>query len=339
VTSFDAVAKAYGTSYSDIIAKATQAGWTPTPRTPFQALFLVPMMLSGSWWATQSAVFSGEIKKIGRSQLIGMVLSIAAMTTAFFVIYASIVAMVGYDFGNAVAYFAFNDPSAVSVPVLPYPTMFYFGLAAKNIVLTLIIALGGVVGLMMFVPWGIMIFSRYLFAMSFDRVLPEFVSNVNERLHTPVNAIALATFFSLVLMYIFQFLSTIPYAVGWIFYIGIGANELLQVSVFISAIALALLPYIRRQLYEQAFPFKRKIAGIPVATWSGLLTLGIVVYSQYVWFLSPPWSQMIYGGFPEIAYLCLGFGILLVLIYFAVNIYRKHQAIDLSLVFKEIPPE
>ena len=55
VAAFDAVAKGYGTSYSDIIAKATQAGWTPAPRTLSQAVLIVPMILSASWWATQSA--------------------------------------------------------------------------------------------------------------------------------------------------------------------------------------------------------------------------------------------------------------------------------------------
>jgi APA family basic amino acid/polyamine antiporter len=341
VAAFDSVAKSYGTSYTDVISKATQAGWTPVPTTAAQTFFLVPMILTGSWWATQSAAFAGEIKRIQRSQLIGVVIAIFVMTTIFFVAYSSLTAMVGYNFANAMAWFGFNNPSAITIPVLlPYPTVFYYGLAAKNIVLVTIIALGGgIIPMMMFIPWGIMIFSRYMFAMSFDRVLPESVSRVNERFHSPMNSVIIATVLSMVIMGLEQYFSSFPSAASWIYYVGLLANALLQVAAFISALALALLPYVRKQLYEQAFPFKQKIAGVPVATWSGIITMAILVYTLDVWFLQPPYSQLIYGGFPQIAYLAVAFGILFLLVYVAVKAYRIRQGIDLSLAFKEIPPE
>jgi amino acid transporter len=345
VASFDAVAKGYNTTYSGIISNASQAGWTPTPTTPYQALFFVPMVLSGSWWATQSACFAGEIKNIRKSQLVGMLASILLMSTVFFVAYASLTSMVGYNFANAMAWFGFNNPSAITIPVLlPYPTVFYYGLVTNNVVLTVIIAVGGMLSIMMFIPWGILIFSRYLFAMSFDRVLPEAVSKINERFHTPVNSVLMATVLAMVIMGLEQWLTTFPasqagWIQSWIYYVGITANVLVQVAAFISAIALALLPYVRRELYEQAFPFKRKIVGIPVATWSGLLTICILIFSLDVWFLQPPWSTLIYGGFPQLAYLCVAFGIIMVFVYFALKAYRARQGLDLSLVFKEIPPE
>jgi APA family basic amino acid/polyamine antiporter len=340
VASFDSIAKGYGTSYSDVIAKATQAGWTPTPRNLTQALLIVPNMASAAWWGSQSAAFAGEIKRIRRSQLIGIVGAIVVMTTLFFVAYVSIAEMVGYDFGNAMAWFGFNNPSVITIPVLlPYPTVFYYCLAAKNIILMTIIALGGVVTMMMFVPWGILIFSRYLFAMSFDRVLPESVSRVNERFHSPVNSVLIATVFSIILMILEQYFSSFPSAALWVYYVGVIANVLLQPAAFMSALSLALLPYVRKQLYEQAFPFKQKIAGIPVATWSGVITMVIVACFVDVWFLQPPWSQLEYGGFPELAYLAVAFGIIMIFVYFIIKAYRIRQGVDLSLAFKEIPPE
>ena len=66
--------------------------------------------------------------------------------------------------------------------------------------------------------------------------------------------------------------------------------------------------------------------------------MGILVYSLGVWFL-PPYSLIPFGGFPQIAYLCVAFGIILIFVYFGVNAYRKHQGIELALVFKQIPPE
>jgi basic amino acid/polyamine antiporter, APA family len=340
VAAFDAVAKGYGTSYSGIIAQATQAGWTPAPRTLAASLLIVPNMMSAAWWGSQSACFAGEIKNVRRSQLIGVVGAIVVMTTVFFVAYASLTAMVGYDFASATAWFGFNNPSAISVPVLlPYPTVFYYCLAAKNIVLMTLIALGGILPMMLFVPWGILIFSRYMFAMSFDRIMPESVSRINERFHSPMNSVIIATVLSIIVMALEQYLSSFPSAALWVYYVGVIANVLLQPAAFISALALALLPYVRKQLYEQAFPFKRKIAGIPVATWSGLITMGILIYSLDVWFLQPPWSLLEYGGFPELAYLAVAFGIIMIFVYFVVKAYRMRQGVDLSLAFKEIPPE
>jgi hypothetical protein len=69
VSAFDSIATKYGTSYSGIISQASQAGWTAPPLTALQALFVVPEVLSSSWWASQSSVFAGEIKRVRSSQL------------------------------------------------------------------------------------------------------------------------------------------------------------------------------------------------------------------------------------------------------------------------------
>ena len=136
VAAFDAVGKGYGTSYSGILAQATKAGWTSAPRTLTASLLIIPNIMSAAWWGSQSASFAGEIKSVRKSQLIGLVGAILVMTSIFFVAYASLTAMVGYDFANAMAWFGFDNPSAISIPVLlPYPTIFYYGIAAHNVVL------------------------------------------------------------------------------------------------------------------------------------------------------------------------------------------------------------
>ena len=67
--------------------------------------------------------------------------------------------------------------------------------------------------------------------------------------------------------------------------------------------------------------------------------MGILAYSLDVWFLQPPWSVLEYGGFPELAYLSIAFGVIMFVLYFCIKAYRMRQGIDISLAFKEIPPE
>jgi amino acid transporter len=339
VSAFDSIATKYGTSYSGIISQASQAGWTAPPLTALQALFVVPEVLSSSWWASQSSVFAGEIKRVRSSQLVGMLGSCVIFTTLFFINYILTINMVGYNFAAAMSYFAFNNPSAVPVPVLlPFPGMFYYGLASHNLVLAVVISLGPICGLFVMTGWCIVIFSRYVFAMSFDRVLPEGVSSVSDRFHTPVKAVALATVLSIAMLGIFEVLSQLPSAASYVYYVGISANVLIQVAAFLSALGLTLFAYLHKDLYEQVFPFKRKIAGIPIATWTGALTMGILVYSLDIWFLQP-FSALVYGGFPVIAYMLMAFAVILLAAYVFVRAFRTRQGIDLSLVFKEIPPE
>ena len=339
VSAFNSIAAKYGTSYADILAKATQSGWTSPPETARQAIFLVPYILSGTWWASQSASFSGEIKKIKTSQLYGMLGSIFVFTAVFFVNYILVINMVGYDFAAAMGYFAFTNPAAVSVPVLlPFPGIFYYGLASNNTLLAVIISLGPICALLIMTGWCIMIFSRYLFAMSFDRVLPESISAISEKFHSPVKSVALATALSVVFLAVVEGLSQVSSAATYVYYVGASSNVLIQISAFIASLALALFPYLHKELYEQVFPFKRKLAGIPVATWTGIATMAVIVYSLDIWFLQP-FSVLVYGGFPEVAYGCVVWAVILFVFYLAIKAYRSRQGIDLSLIFKEIPPE
>jgi hypothetical protein len=66
--------------------------------------------------------------------------------------------------------------------------------------------------------------------------------------------------------------------------------------------------------------------------------MGILVYSLDIWFLQP-FSALVYGGFPVIAYMLMAFAVILLAAYVFVRAFRTRQGIDLSLVFKEIPPE
>ncbi len=87
-------------------------------------------------------------------------------------------------------------------------------------------------------------------------------------------------------------------------------------------------------MYETAFIVKRKVLGVPLISWLGtvsLIALGVGTYSLYT------------GGFtvlhvPDYIFYIGAYGLGIV-IFAAAYLVRKRQGIDLSMAFKEIPPE
>jgi hypothetical protein len=100
------------------------------------------------------------------------------------------------------------------------------------------------------------------------------------------------------------------------------------------AVSGMLFPYIKRELYETAFVVKKKIVGIPLLTLAGLAAFVGLAVGTYSIFTSGVYTfNLVDYVFYGIAY---GFG---AVIFIAAYLIRKSQGIDISLIFKEIPPE
>jgi APA family basic amino acid/polyamine antiporter len=339
VSLFDAVAKSYGTSYSDILAKSAASGWKSPPTTSAQALFMVPIMMSWTWFGIQSTSFAGEIKNIRKSSMLGMLLANIVLITMVMVTWAAGVNMIGYDFATAMANNAYNNPSAITIPALrSFPGVFYVGLASRNLALAVLVALAPMLNFLVCVGIQIVIFTRFIFAMSFDRALPERLSSIDERFHTPRNAVIVIVVCGIAVFGLTQLPAVFPSMASFTYYTGLMPNALMQSTFLITAFSLAAFPYLRRELYEQVFPFKRRIAGIPIATWVGTITIAIIVYTLDIWFLQP-FSALVYGGFTWFGYVIIAYAVFMIIVYYGVKAYRARQGIDVSLAYKELPPE
>lgn len=175
-------------------------------------------------------------------------------------------------------------------------------------------------------------------AMSLDRLLPEWVSKVDERLHTPVNA------------HMAYFLASIP--VIWAYNkVGGWAGLTLGVTfgcgyVFAaSSLAGAILPYRAKALYDASPGAKYKLGNVPWVTilggigfvFGGAMVLMYLFYPQlgvlgnwnFAEFPKNLWSQII------------AFGIVLIsaIWYIAAKAAQKRRGINVDYAFKEIPPE
>ena len=178
--------------------------------------------------------------------------------------------------------------------------------------------------------------TRVMVAMSFDRLLPEWISRVSERLHTPVNA------------HVVYFLASIP--VIWLynnFTYGEGDEAVSWASltlgvtfacgyVFVAtALAGAMLPFRAKAAYDASPGSKYKIAGIPTVTIVGLLGAAFGIVFLFLFLTN---DQL--GLTSQLAYTVVG-GVLLFAAawYLIAKQLRRSSGINVDYAFKEIPPE
>jgi hypothetical protein len=108
-----------------------------------------------------------------------------------------------------------------------------------------------------------------------------------------------------------------------------------MLTFFMSSVALVLMPFRPKATYTTACPFKQKIAGFPAVSIVGAISAALIIVYEYLEISNP-----VFFGITPIALEAMGATIIFFLVlYFAVNAYRKSQGIDLSMVYKEIPPE
>ncbi len=196
------------------------------------------------------------------------------------------------------------------------------------------------------IPPFLLTASRVLFAMSFDRVFPSAIANVNERFHSPVNATLLTGFVALLgVVSESDLITNNPQFMNNLGLIinsggGVEATDLLD-GIFLTffTLALVLFSFRKKEIYETA-PWK------PGGR-STLLTIGIIAFVGNLFldynFLTSPYGSYdllhpsVSGG------INLGFGLGVILIGVLVYAYYRGRAkttgIDYTTIFTQIPPE
>jgi len=304
-------------SYQGVIKDAQASGWSLVPITWSATIPSIPLGYVIYLGFCNSALAAGEVKQAKRSMPLAVIGSLVP---------AVIINVVGTylcvrAFGIQFLYAAVNDPKW-PLPAAPWATLFVSMLAKDVVTLSLI-----QVGWLAWAFWWsvslyIMII-RYIFAFSFDRVLPTMFADVSSRFHMPVKAMVVSII-----------LSTIAFPIGfYVTYIGANLNTVTISSILyiLGAITAIILPIKRKSLAEE-LPGKWRIPFISIV---GAINL---VLSAYILFLSvtvPAVGPSTPVSAAELAAI-YGSGILLFIVRYR---YLKKKGLDLRLVFNEIPPE
>jgi amino acid transporter len=302
---------------------------------------------------------AGEVKESGRNLPKAMIAATALITFIYIVVSwllssagAKAGVVQGYDLVGAVAYMVFGGGSFGDLAGIgPWMPVFAHiqgaGMGAGTLVgwLTLIFA---VLWAANDIPPFILSCSRMLFAMAFDRVLPEKIADVNEKYHSPVNAI-IVTSAAAVLGAAGEagLFSETGVWLGetWQSFIngfGVGPTNLWDAIFYASfAVAAFVFPSVKPELFEKA-PFKASKAVVQVvaalAVLFNLFFLYIFVVDERAYNLPGFLEAPSFAGFAGWLATII---IALVAIYYYTSSKRKAKVtgVDYSTIFTEIPPE
>ncbi len=286
VTRLNAFAVASGGApnfYQTAVAAASTAGVDLHP--PFSllaTLLIAPIAWTSLQWATYSAEQNGEIKdaRSFKSQTFIMVGSLIATGFLLALLAVGIERVAPPEFLAVAGSGYWSGVSAANINGFNlWPPIIAVALTASPIVV-LIIGLGYLLNGFQIVCNCYIGMTRVMVAMSLDRVLPEWFSKVNERLHTPMNA-HLAYFLASVPVILAYSLVTQPFT--WVA-LTLGVTFGCGYVFIITCLAGALLPYRAKQVYDASPGAKYTVSGFV-----GLLftLVGVAGFIWISWILAP----------------------------------------------------
>lgn len=268
---------------------------------PFFAIFVYP-------WLNAAPAVASEMK--GKSALrwnvpISALISFALITGAFGAMYVA---------GG----FRFVSGALTTYPMSSTFNFWTFAMGVTtNQALQAVIGLGWIVWNIGVLAYGVIVFSRYLFAQSFDRFLPEQLSYISPKYGSPVVA------------HIVDLVITLGL-------IGSAAFVYGTLSSLFGNVAAAMIYFIVIGLAASAYALKKeKGTSKGLLFVSGILMAAVFVYITYL-FLA---NGSVWGG-NEIAYGYVAASFILGAVIYAISKrYHASRGIDITLAYREIPPE
>lgn len=293
-------------------------------------LLVAPIAWTSLQWATYSAQQNGEIKNARsfQSQLFIIVGSLIFTGILLAILAAGLEKAVGTEFLYiAGAGYWSGVGEATVAGFWLWPNIIAVALTGSPLVV-IIIGLGYILNSHQIVHNCYIGMTRVMVAMSLDRLLPEWLSKVDEKRHTPVNA------------HLAYFLASIPVILLYNLYPGwvgltLGVTFACGYVFVITCLAGALLPYRAKDVYESSPGAQYKVGGIPLVTILGGVgfVLGTAMLIMFMF-------DARLGLTSTLAYSVV-FGVLAVsaVWYFIARNMQKSKGINVDYAFKEIPPE
>lgn len=310
-------------------AKAKSIDLNP-PFSLMSTLLVAPIAWTSLQWASYSAQQNGEIKNARsfKSQMIIIVCSLVVTGLLLAILAAAFEHAIGTDFlyVAGAGYWAGLSEGTFNGVYL-WPNIVAMAIAGHPLIV-LIIGAGYILNSFQIVNNCYIGMTRVMVAMSLDRLLPEWVSRVSERFHTPVNAHVVYFLASIPVILVYNLWSKwlaltlgVTFACGYVF--------------VVTSLAGALLPYRAKALYEASPGAQYKVGNIPLVTILGVIgaIVGAVMVLMFIFSdafgLDTPLAQEV----------VIGVLVVSLVWYILAKMVQKSRGIDVTYAFKEIPPE
>jgi APA family basic amino acid/polyamine antiporter len=329
-SNFNALNKSFGGgTVQQVIASAGAQHAAPHLSNMSATLPTVFSIQGFMMWNFWSVYMSGELKSASnRRRQLTVMFGALIFDVVLLIIGALLLFHVaGYNFVYAVN----AGPKAYAIPSGP----FYSFLAALSVNVPVITVI--ILGCFLFWALPSMIANTFMpirsfFAWSFDRLMPEKLADVNERTHSPVTAILVVNAIIAALTIWSVYSNVFQLVLGLIVLAGC-------LGVVIVAAAAIALPIRRPDLYR-ASPANIKFLGVPVL-WI-VATLSIIIFVVLAVVSTQYPALVMNGNTANFWWIPAWFGGLIVagaLLYYIPRFIRARRGINVSYVYKELPPE
>ena len=319
-----------GLKFEQIIPTAKASGYSGAGGFSFKdTLLMLPWVFFVVGYAQGSAQIGGEVKRASRNQYLAMVGGVLVNGAVLALLVVLFESAVGRNWIGSLGFLGSNASDKLGLPggILP-GFNFIISLLTHNVWILLFIGIGFVMWALNGTPLSELQATRYMLAWSLDRTVPKQLGDVNDRYHTPVKAVVLATLTgeaALILLTVNASASLL------------GALLAQILAFIVVSIAGIVFPYRLKSVWESAGG--RRIAGIPAVTLAGIggvLVLGAMMF-MFIF------NHTINSTFAVARRLSLVFMVGVVVagaIWYAVAyLLNRSKGVSLNLVYKEIPPE
>ena len=293
----------------------------------------IGMTLPISWIAIYGYIITfigGEVKSPRRNILWAQVLNVVVCCVFLLWIGLAYQRMAGWEGIHALAWI---DEEGLAGYTFPFPTI-YINMAAMmvgfNKVLGFIMASSFMVAVWLWVAFAYIAWSRATFAMGMDRLGPRWFTDLSLRFGQNVKVILFVFVLSQIIIIQYCISPEILAAVS------VGIMEMVF-GFGITAIACIMFPYVKKvgHIWD-ASPYKAwRIGKAPVATIAGCLALIMIIILVIAYYISEAFAFM----YDVWTLIYIVVGLLGVGWYFFWKSRRAKEGVDVTLAFKEIPPE
>jgi len=299
VANFNAFAPNFGAQagdvYSATLKTGSDAGTVAGPLWPLAigaSILLVPMLTFFNLWPNWGSTLYGEVRGASdyKRNFWGMAAAIIVTTVGALILFALIAKTIGWDFYNkangAFWNYTFGYTTTPSpLPIWPYPALFAAFMVKSRVIQFIVVLLMS----LWWFGWSGTLFlssTRVIFAASIDRMLPEWVSRIEPRTKSPINALLLMVLPSIVVSYLYA------YKIFSFNTLALDATVVIAITFLGSTIAGTIMPWRAKDVFEGS-----PIAKYKVPTWLGwLVTLVFAVFTVYLIYISLQYAWTILSG-------------------------------------------